>query len=90
MPNTEIQKAIILSAGQGKRLSPLTDDRPKCLVDLAGRSVLHWQLLHLREAGIKDVVVVTGFGADKVDAEIASIGLTDISIRTFFNPFYAL
>lgn len=90
MPSTMIKKAIILSAGQGKRLSPLTDDRPKCLIDLSGRSALHWQLLHLREAGVEEAVVVTGFGADKVDAEIAEIGLTGIAVRTIFNPFYAL
>ncbi|MET0547486.1 MAG: sugar phosphate nucleotidyltransferase, partial [Caulobacterales bacterium] len=42
------RRAIILSAGQGKRLSPLTDRRPKCLIDLSGRTMLAWQLLHLR------------------------------------------
>jgi len=60
-------KAIILSAGQGKRLSPLTDTRPKCLVELSGRTVLHWQLKHLAEAGITEAVVVTGFAADTVE-----------------------
>ncbi|MCK5910657.1 MAG: 2-C-methyl-D-erythritol 4-phosphate cytidylyltransferase, partial [Caulobacter sp.] len=35
-------KTLILAAGQGKRLSPLTDDRPKCLVELAGKTVLEW------------------------------------------------
>ena len=40
-------KAVILSAGQGRRLSPLTDDRPKCLIALNGRTVLGWQLHNL-------------------------------------------
>ena len=68
-------KVVILSAGQGKRLSPLTDDRPKCLVELSGRSVLHWQLRHLASVGVTEAVVVTGFRADAVEAEIASLDL---------------
>jgi len=83
-------KAIILSAGQGKRLSPLTDTRPKCLVELSGRTVLHWQLRHLRQAGITEVVVVTGFAADTVEAEIAGLDLPGMAVRTLFNPFFSV
>ncbi len=90
MSKMNIGKAIILSAGQGRRLSPLTDTRPKCLIELSGKSVLHWQLLHLKAAGLKEVVVVTGFGADAVEAEIAQIALQDLKVRTLFNPFYGL
>ncbi len=85
-----VGKAIILSAGQGRRLAPLTESRPKCLVELSGRSVLHWQLLHLREAGIEEVVVVTGFAAETVDAEIAGLSIPGLKVRTLFNPFYGL
>jgi choline kinase len=84
------KKAIILSAGQGKRLSPLTDTRPKCLVELSGRTVLHWQLQHLRQAGITEAVVVTGFAAETVEAEIASLDLPGIVVRTLYNPFFSL
>jgi choline kinase len=90
MAKTNLERAIILSAGQGRRLSPLTDTRPKCLVELSGRSVLHWQLLHLKQAGLKEVVVVTGFGAEAVDAEIASLSLPGLAVRTLFNPFYGV
>jgi choline kinase len=83
-------KAIILSAGQGKRLSPLTDTRPKCLVELSGRTVLHWQLRHLRQAGVTEVVVVTGFAADTVETEIAGLDLPGMTVRTLFNPFFGL
>lgn len=84
------KKAIILSAGQGKRLSPLTDTRPKCLVELSGRTVLHWQLQHLRQAGITEAVVVTGFAAETVEAEIASLDLPGLTVRTLYNPFFSL
>ena len=83
-------KVVILSAGQGRRLSPLTDDRPKCLISLSGRSVLHWQLANLASVGVSEAVVVTGFGADLVDAEIAGLDLPGLTVRTQFNPFYAL
>jgi len=59
-------KAIILAAGQGTRLRPFTDDRPKCLVELAGRPLLDHQLETLRAAGIKDIHIVAGYRADQV------------------------
>jgi choline kinase len=83
-------KVVILSAGQGRRLSPLTDDRPKCLIPLSGRTVLHWQLANLASVGVTEAVVVTGFGADLVDAEVASLDLPGLTVRTLFNPFYSL
>ena len=83
-----VGKAIILSAGQGRRLRPLTDSRPKCLIDLAGSSVLHWQLRHLRTAGIEEAVVITGFAAAAVEAEVAGLDLPGLKVRTLFNPFW--
>lgn len=83
-------KTLILSAGQGKRLSPLTDDRPKCLVELAGRTVLEWQLRHLAQAGVTEAVVVTGFRSDLVEAEVARLELPGLSVRTLYNPFYSV
>ena len=54
-------KALILSAGQGSRLLPLTADRPKCLLPVGSCSVLEWQIRHLEACGISEVVVVVGF-----------------------------
>jgi choline kinase len=54
-------RAIILAAGRGSRMKDLTDDRPKCLVDLRGKSLLDWQLEALREAGIREIAIVTGY-----------------------------
>lgn len=85
-----VDKAIILSAGQGKRLLPLTESRPKCLVDLSGRSLLSWQLHRLDEAGLREAVVVTGFAAEAVEAEIERLEFSRLKVRTLFNPFYAL
>lgn len=60
-------KAIILAAGQGTRLHPLTDDKPKCLVRLAGKPLLDHQLEVLRAFGVDDIHVVAGYCADQLD-----------------------
>ena len=52
--------AIILAAGEGKRLRPLTNDKPKCLVELFGKTLLEWQLSIFEKCGINDICVVTG------------------------------
>ncbi|WP_240606527.1 NTP transferase domain-containing protein [Phenylobacterium kunshanense] len=82
-------RAIILAAGQGKRLLPLTEARPKCLIELSGRSLLAWQLLRLQSAGVDEAVIVTGFRADAVEAEVAQLGLK-MPVRLQFNPFYTV
>lgn len=82
-------KGIILSAGQGRRLLPLTEDQPKCTIPLHGRSILEWQINELIKFGIGPIHVVVGFGADKVEKIIARHRSCD-HIATLYNPFYAL
>lgn len=84
------QRAVILSAGQGSRLLPLTEQLPKCLIDLAGRSMLEWQLQALAAAGLVEAVVVTGFRDDKVEAALRHIAPPGLRVRTLYNPFYKL
>lgn len=79
-----VDKAVILSAGKGSRLLPLTADRPKCLIELSGQSLLEWQLDALQGSGVSEVVVVTGFRDDLVDA----VAARRAGVRTLFNPFY--
>ena len=83
-------KAIILSAGQGSRLGHLTDDRPKCLIEFGGRSLLDRQLDTLAANGVGEALVVTGFRDDQIEAALerrrkAGEGPT---VTTVFNPFY--
>jgi choline kinase len=54
-------KAIILAAGRGSRMKSLTDERPKCMVELRGKTLLEWQLEALRGAGISEIAIVTGY-----------------------------
>ncbi|MEM6514468.1 MAG: phosphocholine cytidylyltransferase family protein [Pseudomonadota bacterium] len=73
-------RAIILAAGQGTRLRPLTDDKPKCMVELAGKPLLHHQVNALRGAGINDIVLVGGYRSDQLQADGTQLVL---------NPDYA-
>ncbi|MBU0485000.1 MAG: phosphocholine cytidylyltransferase family protein [Proteobacteria bacterium] len=54
-------KAIILAAGRGSRMKHLTDNKPKCLIELHGRPLLEHQLSALTEAGIEDIGIITGY-----------------------------
>lgn len=85
-----MKKAIILSAGQGSRLGHLTDDRPKCLIEFAGRTLLDRQLDTLAANGVDAAVVVTGFRDDQIEAALQRrrAGGEGPSVTTIFNPFY--
>lgn len=73
-------KAIILAAGRGSRMGNLTDELPKCLVKLRGLSLLDRQLKSLREAGIQDISIVTGYRREL---------LGDRGLVEFHNPRWA-
>jgi L-glutamine-phosphate cytidylyltransferase len=83
-----ITKAIILSAGQGSRLLPLTADRPKCLIDFSGKSLLQWQVEALVGNGVTDIHIVTGFMTKMVEQEARSLERAGVTINICFNPFY--
>ncbi len=59
-------EAIILAGGLGKRMRPLTDDIPKCLIIINGRPLLDYQLEHLRKYGVKKIVVACGYKWEKI------------------------
>jgi len=80
-------KAIILSAGQGSRLGHLVDERPKCLIDFNGRSLLDRQLDTLEANGVHEAVVVTGFHDDRVEEALAKRN-GGPAVRTIYNPFF--
>ena len=73
-------KVIILAAGQGTRLRPLTNNQPKCMVDLQGKPLIDHQLDVLKDVGISDLHIVTGYLAEKIERT---------GVRKHFNPDYA-
>ena len=80
-------KAIILSAGQGSRLGHMVDDKPKCLIEFNGRTLLDRQLDTLEANGVGEAVVVTGFHDELVQAAIDARSGAPL-VRTTYNPFY--
>jgi choline kinase len=80
-------KAIILSAGQGSRLGRLTEDRPKCLIDFGGKTLLDRQLDTLAANGVEEAAVVTGFRDDQIEAALAR-RRGGPRVQTIYNPFY--
>lgn len=83
-----IEHAILLSAGQGSRLLPLTAEQPKCLIEFTGKSLIEWQIEMLARSGVTRIDIVTGFMTDLVDRHIAAIDDPRVTITTHFNPFY--
>lgn len=84
-------KVVILGAGQGKRLLPLTADVPKALLDIGGRSLIGRQIDAFAACGIKEFVVITGYGADVMTDALGKIGAEDgLNIRTVYNPFFSV
>jgi len=81
-------KAIILSAGQGTRLLPYTEDKPKCLLEIMGRPILGWQLEVLLSQDIRQITVVTGFGHEKVEGYIRK-NYASSGVKALYNPEYA-
>jgi len=65
-------RAMILAAGRGERLRPLTDTIPKSLVEVRGKSLLERHLEHVQAAGIRTVVINLGWLGDKIVERIGS------------------
>jgi len=84
-------EAVILSAGQGKRLLPHTRTLPKCLMRLGpdGRTVLDLQIEALLAAGLDGpITVMVGFGAEQVEHHVASSVDAPCDVRLVFNPLH--
>jgi len=81
-------EAIILAAGSGRRLGNATNGRPKCLVEVGGRTILERQMRSLREVGVSRFVVVCGYRASDVEAA-AREGAGVAAVAAVYNERYA-
>ena len=63
-------KAMILAAGRGERLRPLTDETPKPLIKVAGKSLIEYHIDNLASAGIKDIIINTAWLAEKIHQQL--------------------
>ncbi len=80
-------KAIILAAGVGKRFQPITDRRPKCLIQVSGKTLLERTLTALGAAGVKEAVIVIGYRGDMIVEEIGGRHGT-VAVRCIRNERY--
>lgn len=79
--STNLQ-ALIVAAGKSTRLYPLTKDMPKCLIEIGGKTIIARNIDMLLKNNIGDIIVVTGFGEDKLSEHIGNRG------RCIYNPFF--
>jgi choline kinase len=80
-------QAILLAAGQATRLRPLTDDRPKCLLEVAGETILGRAVRILVERGVDRLTVVDGYRGDMIRQALAS-SHPDLDVRYVRNHEY--
>ncbi len=80
-------KAIMLAAGRGRRLMPLTAKMPKCLVKIGGQPILYYSLRALQRANIKKVIIVTGYRSKQI-VRYALSNFPEISFNFLVNKRY--
>ncbi|MFH0357778.1 NTP transferase domain-containing protein [Streptococcus sp. A27] len=85
-------RAIILAAGMGTRLRPITLTTPKSLIEINGETLIERQIRFLKEKSINEIVVVTGYLAEKFDFLIEKYGVTLVHNENFdvYNNFYTM
>lgn len=74
-------KAMILAAGRGERLRPLTDQTPKPLLQVSGKPLIQWHLEALRRAGIREVVINTSWLGEQIEAALGDGGALGVRIQ---------
>ena len=74
-------KAMILAAGRGERLRPLTDTTPKPLIKVAGKSLIEYHLHNLANAGITEIIINTAWLADKIHEELGDGSKYKVTIQ---------
>ena len=79
-------KALVLAAGLGERLRPITDEVPKPLLEIGGRPLIHYPLLLLRDAGVRDVAINVHHLAAKIEAALGTGESLAISITYSPEP----
>ncbi len=73
--------AMILAAGRGERLRPLTDTTPKPLIEVAGKKLIEYHIENLKQAGIRHIVINTAWLHEKIHRQIGDGSAYDVAIR---------
>jgi MurNAc alpha-1-phosphate uridylyltransferase len=83
-------KAMLLAAGRGERLRPLTDDTPKPLLEVRGKALIDWHLEALARAGVAEVVINLSWHGAKIRAAVGEGSRFGLQIRYSEEPAAAL
>jgi len=74
-------KCVILAAGEGKRMHPLTFTKPKVMLPVANKPILEWNLLNAVDAGVKDFIFIVGYKSEKVRTYFGDGSRWGVNIR---------
>ena len=85
-------RAILMAAGMGTRLRPLTENTPKSLIEVNGMSLLERQIINLREIGIEEIIVLTGYLHEKFDDIVKKYNLIKVVNDKYdvYNNIYTM
>ena len=85
-------RAILMAAGMGTRLRPLTENTPKSLIEVNGMSLLERQIINLREVGIDEIIVLTGYLHEKFDDIVKKYNLIKVINEKYdiYNNIYTM
>lgn len=85
-------RAILMAAGMGTRLRPLTETTPKSLIEVNGMSLLERQIINLKEIGINEIIVLTGYLHEKFDEIVKKYNLTKVVNDKYdiYNNIYTM
>lgn len=85
-------RAILMAAGMGTRLRPLTETTPKSLIEVNGMSLLERQIINLKEIGINEIIVLTGYLHEKFDDIVKKYNLTKVINDKYdiYNNIYTM
>jgi len=81
-------KALILAGGEGRRLRPLTNDRPKPMLEMAGKPIIEWQIEWMKKHGVNSFVILAGYMKERLVEHLgtgAKLGV-DISFQMEGEP----
>jgi CTP:phosphocholine cytidylyltransferase-like protein len=85
-------RAILMAAGMGTRLRPLTENTPKSLIEVNGMSLLERQIINLKEVGIDEIIVLTGYLHEKFDDIVQKYNLIKVINDKYdiYNNIYTM
>nr|WP_300323996.1 NTP transferase domain-containing protein [uncultured Anaerostipes sp.] len=81
----KVTNAIIMAAGTASRFAPLSFEVPKALIEVRGEALIERQIKQIKEAGIKEVIIVTGYKAEQFEYLVEKYG-----VKLVYNPDYLI